>query len=153
MAEYSANAIQTVAPGEAIIFTESPSPCDRGLVKHRDGSGVFILSGWMPNSSCRCKRKSADYLIDFGANISVPAGQTPGAISVALSLDGATIPTSTMIVTPNAAERPFNVSRAINVDVWNGCCETLTVRNTSAIPIQVVNANMIVTRPDLAVTR
>ena len=152
MAEYSANAVQTVNPGESIIFTESPVPCNRGFVKHRDGSGNFLLSGWVPSRGCGCTPKSANYLVDFGANIAVPTGGTAGPISVAISIDGGTIPTSQMIVTPAAVEEFFNVSRAINVEIFRGCCETVTIRNTSDQPILVQNANVILTRPDLAVT-
>lgn len=155
MAEYTANAVQVVNPGETVVFTESPIPCDRGFVRHRDGSGNFLLSGWTPNRqrACRCFRnKSANYLIEFGANISIPAGGTVEPISVAITVDGSTIPASTMTVTPAADEEYFNVSRAINADIWNGCCETVAVRNTSAQPIQIQNANIIFTRPDLAVT-
>lgn len=152
MAEYSANAIQVVNPGETIIFTESPVSCNRGFIRHRDGSGNFLLSGWAPRRACGCQAKSATYLVDFGANISIPADGTIGDISVAVAIDGSTIPTSTMIVTPSALNEYFNVSRAINIDIWNGCCETVSIRNTSDQPIQVQNANVIFSRPDLAVT-
>lgn len=152
MAEYSANATQVVNPGETVVFTDSPDPCNRGLVRHRDGTGNFLLSGWTPRKTCCCKSKSANYLIDFGANISVPTGGTVEAISLAITIDGATIPASNMTVTPAAVEEYFNVSRAINADVWNGCCESVSVRNTSEQPIQVQNANIIFSRPDLSVT-
>ena len=72
---------------------------------------------------------------------------------MALEIDGSTVPASTMIVTPAAVEEYFNVSRAINVGVWRGCCETVGIRNTSDQPILVQNANIIIARPDLAVTR
>lgn len=155
MAEYSANALQTVNPGETVVFTESPDPCRRGLVRHRDGTGSFLLSGWVPNigCGCRCRRqRSAEYLVDFGANIAIPTGETVGPISVALTIDGATIPASQMIVTPAAVEEFFNVSRAINAQIWNGCCESVAIRNTSDIPILVQNANVIFSRPDLALS-
>lgn len=153
MAEYSANALQTVNPGETFIFTEAPDPCRRGLVRHRDGTGSFLLSGWVPNIGCRCRRRrSAEYLVDFGANIAIPTGETVGPISVALTIDGATIPASQMIVTPAAVEEFFNVSRAINAQIWNGCCESVAIRNTSDIPILVQNANVIFSRPDLALS-
>lgn len=152
MAEYSSNAVQVVNPGESVIFTESPVPCVRGLVRHRDDTGSFLLSGWTP-SRCGCKRdRSATYLVDFGANISIPTGGTVGPISVAIAIDGTTIPASDMIVTPAAVDEYFNVSRAINAQIWTGCCETVSVRNTSDQPIQVQNANIIFSRPDLAVT-
>lgn len=155
MAEYSANAVQTVNPGETIVFTDSPEPCTRGFIRHRDGTGNFLLSGWLPRRfGCPCanRNRSASYMVDFGANIAVPTGGTADSISVALTIDGATIPSSTMIVTPTAVEEFFNVSRAIDVDVWNGCCETVAIRNISDQPILVQNANVLITRPDLNIT-
>lgn len=154
MAEYSANAIQTVATGGAVVFTDAPVPCTRGLVRHRDDSGNFLLSGWTPNR-CGCcgKQAEANYLVDFGANISIPEGGTVGEISLALAIDGTVIPASEMVVTPAAVNEAFNVSRAINVQVWNGCCENVSVINTSSQPVQVENANIIFTRPDLLVSR
>ena len=133
MAEYSANAVQTVNPGESIVFTDAPVPCTRGLVRHRDETGSFLLRGDVT-------------LIDFGANIAIPEGGTVEAISVAITIDGATIPASDMIVTPAAVEQYFNVSRAVNAQIWSGCCETVTVRNTSSQPILVQNANVIFSR-------
>lgn len=153
MAEYSANAVQIVNPGESIVFTDAPNPCARGFVRHRDGTGNFLLSGWLPRKfGCCCRNRSAQYLVDFGANISIPTGGTVEAISVALAIDGATVPASTMTVTPAAVDEYFNVSRAINVDIWANCCESLTIRNISSQPIQVQNANVIFSRPDLDVT-
>lgn len=154
MAEYSANAIQVVNPGESVIFTDTPVPCERGFIRHRDDSGNFLLSGWMPNrfNRCCCRAKSATYLVDFGANIAIPTGGTVGPISLAINIDGSTIPASTMTVTPAAVDEYFNVSRAINAEIWNGCCETITVTNTSDQPINVQNANIIFGRPDLQIT-
>ena len=157
MAEYSNNNIQTVNPGETVVFTESPVPCTRGLVRHRDNTGSFLLSGYVPNnySGCRCNApSSALYLVDFGANIAIPTGGTVGAISLALAIDGNTVPTSTMTITPAAVDEYFNVSRAINVQVWKNCnCETVSIRNISDQPILVQNANIIFSRPDLNITR
>ncbi len=155
MAEFSNNLQQLVIPGETIIFTESPVPCRRGLIRHRDDTGNFLLVGYIPRQyGCRCNRQNdANYLVDFGANIAIPTGGTVGAISVALTVDGATLPASTMIVTPADVEEFFNVSRAINVAVFGGCCESLAVRNTSTQPILVQNANIIISRPDLNLTR
>lgn len=155
MAEWSSNAQQQVNPGETIIFTENPVPCTRGLIRHRDDTGNFLLAGYVPRQGgCPCRRqRNANYLVDFGANIAIPTGGTVGAISVAITIDGATIPTSTMTVTPTAVNQFFNVSRAINAGVFGGCCESIAVRNTSDQPILVQNANIIISRPDLAVTR
>lgn len=147
MAEYSANAVQTVNPGESIIFTESPVPCTRGLVRHRDETGSFLLNGGPAQCyACGCKRQYSNYLVDFGANIAIPTGGTVEPISVAIAIDGSTIPASDMIVTPAAVEEYFNVSRAVNAQIWAGCCETVTICNTSAQPILVQNANVIFSR-------
>lgn len=154
MAEWSANAVQTVNPGEAIVFTNNPVPCTRKLVRLRDGTGAFRLKGYVAYRGCPCKAPdTAVYLVDFGANIAVPTGQTVGAISVAVMVDGVTVPASTMTVTPAAVEEFFNVSAAINAQVDRGCCQTVSIRNTSDIPILVQNANVIFSRPDLTVSR
>lgn len=153
MAEFSAIADQIINPGESAVFTETVEPCKRGFVKHREGSGNFLLSGWVPTKPCGCASKSADYFVVFGANIAVPAGETVGEISVAISLDGTVLPATKMIVTPAAVEEFFNVSRAANIGIWRGCCETVTITNTSTVPIRMQNANIVLNRPDLAVTR
>lgn len=155
MSEWSNAAQQVVNPGETVNFTENPVPCTRGLIRHRDDTGNFLLVGYVPRQyGCPCRRqRSANYLVDFGANIAVPTGGTVGAISLAITIDGATIPASTMTVTPAAVEEFFNVSRAINAAIFAGCCESVSVRNTSDQPILVQNANIIISRPDLAITR
>lgn len=153
MAEYSNNAIQTVAPNSTVIFTDSPVPCTRGLVRHRDDTGSFLLKGYVVRLSCGCCPDSAIYMAEFGANIAIPTGGTVEPISLALAIDGSIIPSSTMIVTPAAVEEYFNVSVAVNAQIWRSCCETLSVVNTSTQPILVQNANIVISRPDLAVTR
>lgn len=153
-AEYSNNAVQTVNPGETVIFTEDTIPCRRGFIRHRQGSGNFLLSGWLPQRrTCCCNKGSnATYKTDFGANIAIPTGGTVEPISVAITLDGSTLPATNMIVTPAAVEEFWNVSRATNVSIFRGCCETLAIRNTSAQPILVQNANIVFDREDLNLT-
>ncbi len=153
MAEYSANVVQTVNPNNAVIFSEAPVPCRRGLIRHRDETGAFLLKGYVPQSPCGCCANSAEYLVLFSANIAIPTGGTVGEISLALTIDGAVIPASTMIVTPAAVEDFFNVSVAVNAQIWKGCCETLSVVNTSTQPILVQNANIVISRPDLYMSR
>ena len=86
-------------------------------------------------------------MVDFGANIAIPTGSAVGPISVAFELEGSTLVGTTMTVTPAAVEDFFNVSRATNVPIWLGCCESFSVRNVSDIPILVQNANLVITRP------
>lgn len=154
MAEYSSNAVQTVNPGESVTFTTAPFPCNRGFIRWRQWTGAFNLAGWVPGnmSSCCCNQaRAAQYMVDFGANIGIPEGGTAGPISVAYALDGVTLPETTMTV-QGVVDGFTNVSRATIVPVWKGCCQTLTVRNISEVPIQVQNANIVFSRPDLAMT-
>lgn len=152
MAEYSANAPQTVNPGETVVFTTTSVPCNLGLVRHRDGTGSFLLSGLSGNQNgccrCGCWRNSVWYGVDFGANIAVPTGGTAEAISIAITIDGATVPASTMEVTPATVEEYFNVARSLSVPIFKGCCETVAIRNTSNQPILVQNASIRFTRSD-----
>lgn len=152
MAEFTASAEQTVNPGETVVFTENPVPCRRGFVRHRDETANFLLSGWVPRRSCGCCASAANYLVAFSADIAVPDGETVGEITLAIAIDGATIPAATMTQTPAAVEEFANVAKIITAEVWRGCCETITVRNTSAIPILVRNASINFSRPDLTMT-
>ena len=88
----------------------------------------------------------ARYRISFGGNIAVPTGETVGAISLAISIQGEAVPSTSMIATPAAVEEFFNVYSSVFVDVPRGCCSTISVQNTSTIPIEVQNANLIVER-------
>ena len=139
-AEYSANALQTVPVGGAVIFTESPVPCYRGLIYHRDESGLFRLAGL---NCCR----GTDYEVGFHANIQIPTGGTVEAISLAIFIDGEEDPSSIMTVTPASVEEAFNVGAGIVVTVPCICrCSAVSVRNVSTQPIQVSNANIIFDR-------
>lgn len=154
MAEYTATAAQTVEQNQPIVFTNTSVPCTRGFVRHEDGTGSFTLSGaTIRNNGCCCHdQPSADYFVDFSANIAVPEGGTAGPISVALALAGTVIPATQMIVTPAAAGDFFNVSVAKNVSLFAGCCRDLSVVNTSDQSIEVSNAIINFTRPDLVMS-
>lgn len=145
-AEYSGGLIAVTIPaGSDFTFDVATVPCQRGLVKHRAGSSDFQLSGRVPGacSNCRCAQ-SAQYLVDFGANVAIPTGGTVEPITVALTINGAVYQPSTMIVTPAAVEEYQNISRAIHVPVWCDCgCTTVTVRNTSAQAILAQFYNII----------
>lgn len=138
MAEYTANAIQTVAVNQDILFTDDPVRGNNSIM-HREGSGLVTLRG----ITCQCK---ARFRIFFGANIAVPEGGTAGAISVSIAISGEAIPTSSMIVTPAAVDEYFNVSASLFIDVPAGCCTNISVKNTSDQAINVQNANIIVER-------
>ena len=139
-AEYSANMVQTVPAGGAVIFTESPVPCTRGLVYHREDSGIFRLA------NRRFRQGRTNYEVAFHANIAIPTGQTAPAdgVQLAIAIDGDTDPSSTMISDVTVVEAFDNVGSDIIVTVPCMCsCSSVSVRNTSTIPILVQNANII----------
>ena len=149
-AEYSANALQTVAAGGSVIFTESPVPCNRGLIYHRDESGAFRLAS--PTAmGCGCRRgcccmdyPTANYQVAFHANIQIPEGGEVEPISLAIAIDGEVDASSIMTITPVAAEELGNVGADVIVAVPCICrCSSVSVRNVSTQPIQVVNANIV----------
>lgn len=138
MAEFTANALQTVGVGQNVLLTETPV-CGGNCILHREGSGIVTLRGI--TSQCRAR-----YKVSFGANIAVPAGGTAGAISISLALDGEPLNSATAIVTPAAAGEFFNAYVASFVEVPKGCCLTVAAENTSTQAISVQNANLIAER-------
>ena len=143
MAEFTYNPIQTVQPSQAVIFNTTIA-CPKGYVYHRNESGIVILRG-IVNNPCG---NFARYQVTFNGNIAVPTGETVGAISVALAIDGEPILTSNAIVTPAAVDNYFNVTSTAFITVPKGCCFNLAVENTSegAVPINVQNANLVISR-------
>lgn len=137
--EIIANAVQTVNSNQNVYFTDTviDGNCS---ISHRDDSGLVTLRG-MTNSQCRAR-----FLIAYSGNIAVPATGTAGAISLAIAIDGEAVPSTTMTVTPGAVDNYFNVSSSIFVDVPRGCCVTVSVKNITAIAINVQNSNLIITR-------
>jgi hypothetical protein len=121
--EITANALQTVNENQNVLFTDSVI-CGSCSIMHRGGSGLVSVKG--VTDQCRARFKAT-----FGGNIAIPTTGTVGAISLALSLDGEPIGTTTMTVTPAAVEEFWNVFSAIFIEVPRGCCATLGVRNIS----------------------
>lgn len=149
-AEYSANAAQVVPANSSVIFTESPVPCNRGLVYHRDDSGLFRLANrfFRQNIMNNCCRRNTNYEVAFHANISVPTDPagTVEPISLAIAIDGEVDPSSIMTVTvPLVSDTTGdNVGADIIVTVPYVCgCSSVSVRNISTQPIVVSNANII----------
>lgn len=137
--EIVANAIQTVAVNQDVLFTGT-SVRGNASVLHREGSGIVTVRG-LPNGQCRARFRAV-----FGANIAVPTGETVGPVELAIAINGEGVPTSRMISTPAAVEEYNNVSADIYIDVPIGCCTQLSVQNIGTIPVNVQNANFIVER-------
>lgn len=138
MAEFTAVAVQTVAPNQNVLYTETPV-CGTKCIVHRPGSGLVTVKGIT-------KQCHARYKVTFGANIAIPTGGTVGAISLAIALDGEPLLATQMIETPAAVAQYFNVAGFAYIDVPCGCCNHLSVVNTSTQNVSVQNANLIVER-------
>lgn len=141
MAEFVSSATQTVAAGQNVLFTETPV-CGKCSIMHRDGSGIVTLRG--ANNPCNTAR----YKVSFGGNIAVATGGTVGPISVAITLNGEPLYSSTATVTPAAIGDFFAVYTTAIINVPYNCCLTVAVENVSnpATPIDVSNANFIAER-------
>lgn len=141
MAEYVYNEVQTVEAGQNVLLNDS-IPCTKGLVIHRNGSGILTLRG---PGSATCNR-FARYQVVFNGNVAVPEGGTAGPISIALAINGEAVQTSRAIVTPTVAGAYFNVTSTAMVNIPNGCCENVAIENISGIEINVQNANLVISR-------
>lgn len=136
--EIIANAIQTVLANQNVYFTDTVT-CGNCAITHRPGSGLVTIRGL--TDQCRAR-----YKVTFGGNIAIPTGGTVEAISIALAIEGETLPSTTMTVTPAAVENYFNVFSAVYIDVPKGCCLTISVKNINEQSIEIQNANLIVER-------
>ena len=148
MAEYSANAVQSVAVNAPIIFNAS-IPCNKGYVYHEDETGIFILRGITPNCFAR-------YQVTFNGNIAIPEGGAVTPIAIAITVNGEPRLTSKAIFTPAAVNEYGNVTSTAIITVPKGCCFSLSVDYVDATTddpattptplINVQNANLTVTR-------
>ena len=133
MPEFTYNAVQVVQPNQPVILNTALA-CRRGLMLHRNESGIVTLRG------------GNTYQVTFNGNIAVPEGETVGEISVALAIDGESVQTSKAVFVPAAVDEYGNVTSTDIVPVPCGCCVNVSVENTSDIPINVQNANLVVTK-------
>lgn len=148
MAEYLANAVQTVVLNGPVLFTAS-IPCTKGYVYHEDETGIFILRGITNNCFAR-------YQVTFNGNIAIPEEGEVTPIAVALSVNGEPRPTSRAIFTPAEVDEYGNVTSTAIITVPRGCCFSLAVRYVDATEtdaavtptpvINVQNANLVVSR-------
>jgi hypothetical protein len=136
--EITANALQTVAANSNILFTETAVRGNCSLL-HREGSGQVTLRGI--TDQCRAR-----FRVSFGANIGLPATGTVAPITLAITINGEPVGPATMISTPAAVSEFNNVFASVFLDVPNGCCYTVSVKNIGEDPIDVQNANLIIER-------
>lgn len=135
--ELTANAPQAVAVGANVLFTDTVIPGNCAIL-HRDDSGLVNLRGL--TNQCRARFK-----VTFGGNIGLTEG-APGAIAVAISINGEPIVSTNAIATIAALNDYSHVSTFTYIDVPTCSNYTVSVTNTSGQAISVQNANLIVER-------
>jgi hypothetical protein len=148
MAEYLANAVQTVGLNNPLLFTAS-IPCPNGNVYHEDDTGIFILRGNTTNCFAR-------YQVTFNGNIAIPTGGAVTPIALSVAVNGEPRLTSRAIYTPAAVDEYANVTSTAIITVPRGCCFSLSVRYVDATvddaateptpAIEVQNANLVINR-------
>ena len=147
MAEYLANAVQSISLNQPAIFSAS-IPCNRGYVYHEDETGIFILRGITPNCFAR-------YQVTFNGNVSIPTGGAVTPIALSISVNGESRQTSRAIFTPAAVDTYGNVTSTAIITVPKGCCFNVAVRYVAAdedpatTPTPVINlqnANLVINR-------
>lgn len=151
--EFSATGSQIVQPGASVIWTNNPVRCTRGLVYWRQGTGLIRLASPSIISGCRCVQPwnccgmiEADYEVGFHGNVQIPEGSTAGeTISLAIAIDGVVDPDSLMQSTPAEIEQPDNVGAGVIATVpWICRCSSIAVVNTSTMPVEIINPNLII---------
>lgn len=147
MADFVANAVQTVDLNQPILFDAS-IPCTKGYVFHENQTGNFILRGVTPNAFAR-------YQLTFNGNIAIPDGGAVTPIAVAITVNGETRPTSRAIFTPVAVDEYGNVTSTAIITVPRGCCFDIGVKYVSGVTdgttvptpsINVINCNLEINR-------
>lgn len=147
MAEYLANAVQSISLNQPATFSAS-IPCPRGYVYHEDETGVFILRGVTNNCFAR-------YQVVFNGNVAIPTDGAVTPIAVAIAVNGEPRLTSRAIFTPAAVDTYGNVTSTAIITVPKGCCFSLSVRYVAAdedpatVPTPVIemqNANLTINR-------
>ena len=152
MAEYlSRDAVTSVALNSAIPFIDS-IPCNRGLVFHRSGTGIFVLRG-IVNNPCS---NFARYNVVFTGNIAIPTGGAITPIATAIVVSGEERTGSRSIFTPTAVLEYGNVTSRAVVDVPRGCCFAVSVEyvngsvdDPTVVPtplINVIDGSLSITR-------
>ena len=136
MAEYRYNAIQTVPANGTVVFSNDFFPCTKGLIIHQDDSGLFQVKGVVSNPCSEYGKLK----VNFGANVAVPTGGTVEPITLAITVNGVTEPATTMISTPAAVDEYNNISREVEIPIPRGCCQNVSVTNTSTQDIEIQNA-------------
>ena len=120
MAEYITTSDTLVALNSTIPFNSVSIPCNKGQVIPI-APGILTLKGNTPNRFAR-------YEVKVQGNITVPADGELTPIALGIAIDGAIIPESVAIFTPQAAEEYGHISTTAIITIPCGCCASVSAR-------------------------
>ena len=118
MAKYVTPTDALVALNNTIPFSSVSIPCNTGNVIPL-AVGILNLKGNTPN-------KFARYDVTVQANIQIPEGGDVTPIALGIAINGAVIPESVAIYTPQAVEEYGHINTKATVTIPCGCCATVS---------------------------
>ena len=118
MAQYVTTGDNLVALNGTIPFSSVSIPCNTGNVIPM-ASGILTLKGNTPNRFVR-------YEVTVQANIAVPEAGDITPIALGIAINGAVIPESVAIYTPQAVEEYGHVNTMAIVTIPCGCCASVS---------------------------
>ena len=118
MAEYITTTDQNVALNGTIPFNSVSIPCNSGSVIPVT-PGILNLKGNTPNQFAR-------YEVTLQGNIEVPTGGAVTPIALAITINGAVVPESVAIFTPQAVSEYGHIHTTATITVPRGCCLSIS---------------------------
>lgn len=118
MAQYVTTSDALVALNQNIPFNSVSIPCNTGNVIPI-ASGILTIKGNTPNRFAR-------YNVLVQGNIEVPEGGAVTAIALGIAVNGAVIPESVAIFTPQAVNEYGHISTEATITIPSGCCASVS---------------------------
>ena len=118
MAQYVTTSDNLVALNNTIPFDRVSIPCNTGCVIPI-ASGVLTIKG-------NTRNRFARYRVTVQGNIAVPEGGDVTPIALGISINGAVIPESVAIFTPQAVDEFGHINTQFPITVPCGCCVTVS---------------------------
>lgn len=118
MARYVTTTDNLVALNSTIPFNAVSIPCNKGDVVPI-APGILNLKGNTPNRFAR-------YEVTVQGNLAIPTGGALTPIAIGIQVNGAVIPDSVAIITPQAVTEYGHVNTTVPITVPSGCCLTVS---------------------------
>ena len=118
MAQYVTTSDSLVALNNTIPFNHVSIPCNTGNVIPI-ASGVLTIKGNTPNRFAR-------YRVTLQGNVAVPESGDVTAIALGIAINGAVIPESVAIFTPQAVSEFGHINTEAVITIPCGCCASVS---------------------------